>query len=103
MNYQKLHDSIIESAKNRVHIKGVHHKHHIIPLHEDPNSTETVSLTTKEHKIVHLLRYKINGSVGNLCAYYLLSGTCFNISSAAGKIEGKLTFRRLGSCVNLNI
>lgn len=92
MNYKRIHDSIIDRARHRSHIKGVHQRHHIIPLHEDNTSTETVSLTLKEHRLVHLLRYKFNSSVGNLHAYYLMSG--IPSQSSAGKIGGNKTKER---------
>jgi hypothetical protein len=94
MQYQKIHDALIERAKTRVlYDSKIHHKHHVIPVHEDSTSTETVILTHKEHRIVHFLRWKIARIPGNLLAYILLKGcvTHPNIASMAGRIGGKIT------------
>ena len=99
MNYARLHDAIILRARYRTYDSSIHHNHHIIPLHEDPSSAEVVPLTIKEHKIVHLLRYKMNGSSGNLVAYRLMKGKILKflpeefleISSNAGKLGGSVT------------
>jgi hypothetical protein len=94
MNYKKIHDSIIERAlrENRVYNSKIHHKHHIIPLHEDKSSKELVVLTHKEHRIVHLLRSKFCSKEKNYIAYKLLSNDQdVSISSLAGKIGGKIS------------
>lgn len=93
MDYQKLHDSIIVRARFRQYNSSLHHNHHIIPLHEDSNSIEVVPLTFKEHYVVHHLRWKFVGTIGNLYAYYLLKfGSPTPImASAAGKIGGAKT------------
>ena len=69
MNYQKIHDQLIDRARPRVYDRKIHHNHHIIPMHEDCFSTETVPLTYKEHMVIHHLRWKIAGTVGNKLAY----------------------------------
>lgn len=94
MNYSKIHDALIERARCRIYDSKIHHNHHIIPIHEDKNSTEVVPLTIKEHALVHLLRFKIWGGVGNLKAYLFLRGLpedMWIINSEAGKIGGKKT------------
>lgn len=72
MNYKLIHENIISRALNR-DIEEYTESHHIIPKCEGgcPNGP-TVKLTPKEHRIVHLLRYKFTGVVGNLYAYYML-------------------------------
>jgi hypothetical protein len=64
MNYQKIHDSIIEKAKkeNRSKIQGVYERHHIIMTSVGGLDTEenTVLLTLKEHFIVHYILWKMN-------------------------------------------
>ena len=93
MNYKTIHDKIIDRARDRKYVSGTHHKHHIIPLCEDSLSTETVPLTFKEHYIVHLLRFKMGCSVGNLRAYEGLRNIpihIWNLCSEAGKVGGKL-------------
>lgn len=60
MNYQKIHDQIIERAKNRL-LEEKTHKHHIIPkcLNGSNDKENIVKLTPREHFIVHLLLTKI--------------------------------------------
>ena len=72
MNYNKIHDAIIDRARERVSDSSLYHNHHIIPLHEDKNSTKTVPLTIKEHYVAHHLRWKMVGTPGNLYAYRLI-------------------------------
>ena len=96
MNYNLLHDSIINRARIREYDSNVHHKHHIIPRHEDPLSEETVPLTIKEHYIIHLLRWKITGTLGNKLAYSFMRGigtiqTQKEMASLGGKKGGKIT------------
>jgi hypothetical protein len=71
MNYQKIHDIIIERAKVRSLPKEIYiEKHHIIPKCEGGKANgELVSLTLKEHRLIHLLRYKITGVFGNINAF----------------------------------
>jgi len=68
MNYKLIHDKIICRAKNRK-IDFYTEKHHIIPKCEggDVNG-ECVKLTIKEHRLIHLLRYKFTGILENLYA-----------------------------------
>ena len=77
MNYQRLHDSIIERARNRTLDEGVYYeRHHILPKCEGgEQSGPTVSLTQKEHALVHFLRWKMTSVMGNLAAYNLLGNT----------------------------
>lgn len=96
MNYKRIHDFLIERAKNRVHNSTIYQLHHVIPKHEDRFSTEVVSLTFKEHYIVHLLRWKFTQSKGNKFAYLLMKGIrCLDLqrefASLGGKKGGKKT------------
>lgn len=99
MNYSSIHDSIISRASNRIYDSSIHQNHHIIPICEDQNSTKVVPLTHKEHRIVHLLRYRMGKHIGNKKAYYFMKGKSsvittedfLKISSAAGKKGGKST------------
>lgn len=91
MNYQKIHDSLIERARHRVYDSSIHHNHHIIPLHEDENSTETVPLIIKEHALIHRLRWKLGFGTRNQFAYILLKECTNSRASAAGMIGGKIT------------
>jgi hypothetical protein len=71
MNYQRIHDNIINRAKTRTLPKKTYaEKHHIIPKCEGGSEKgETVKLTLKEHRLIHLLRYKITGVFGNIAAH----------------------------------
>ena len=77
MNYQKLHDSIIERASTRTLEEGVYYeRHHVLPRCEGgADDGELVSLTTKEHALIHFLRWKMTSVMGNLAAYNLLGNT----------------------------
>lgn len=74
MNYEKIHNSIIEKARNRVTQESLYYEsHHIIPMCEGGAlDGETVKLTLREHMIIHKLRYFITGVAGNLYAYNLM-------------------------------
>lgn len=91
MNYTAIHDSIIDRARPRQYDKSIHHLHHIIPVHENLESEEVVPLTLKEHWVVHRLRFKMIGTIGNYLAWCMLKGHSREICSAAGKIGGKIT------------
>jgi hypothetical protein len=56
MDYKRIHDLIIERAKNR-HLEGYSEKHHILPacLGGTNDKSNLVKLTAKEHFIVHKL------------------------------------------------
>lgn len=89
MNYKKIHDALIERARKRVYDRKIHHKHHIIPTHEDLNSTETVPLTFKEHKLIHYLRWRITGTIGNKLAYLRFKGMKEEFYKEKAKEGGK--------------
>jgi len=56
MNYQEIYNSIVTRAKNR-NLVGYSEKHHVIPrcLGGTNDKSNIVSLTGKEHYLVHLL------------------------------------------------
>jgi len=60
MNYQRIHDKIIERAQNRL-FEGYTEKHHIVPkCMRGTNSKENlVRLTAREHFVVHQLLVKM--------------------------------------------
>ena len=92
MNYMQIHNRIIDRARSRVYDSSLYQNHHITPLHEDPTSTDVVPLTFKEHKLVHLLRYKMGKGDGNRFAYYFMKGAMHvETASAAGKRGGRTT------------
>lgn len=56
MNYQKIHDRIIERAKSRK-LEGYKERHHIVPrcIGGTDDSENLVDLTAREHFIIHKL------------------------------------------------
>ena len=60
MDYKKIHDKIIDRAKNRV-LEGYVEKHHIIPKcmngTNEPNNL--VKLTAREHFLIHWLLHEM--------------------------------------------
>lgn len=76
MNYQRIHDTIIDRARGRTPEDGVYYEwHHVHPKceggHEDG---ETVPLTLREHILVHRLWHKRTGHKGHLGAIGLMTG-----------------------------
>ena len=74
MNYQSLHDRIVDRARGRVLQEGVYYEwHHVHPKCEGgAEDGERVPLLLKEHALIHILRYKITSNKGHLGAYNLL-------------------------------
>ncbi len=60
MNYRRIHDSIIERARNR-DIEGYSENHHIIPrcLGGSDDRENLIKLTASEHYIIHLLLHRM--------------------------------------------
>lgn len=60
MNYEKIHNQIIERAKNRI-LSGYGEVHHIIPkcMGGGNSKDNLVKLTAKEHFIIHKLLVEI--------------------------------------------
>jgi hypothetical protein len=67
MNYQKIHDAIIERAKTR-QLEGYKERHHIIPrcMGGTNNHENLVELTAREHYIVHKLLCAIHPHIDKL-------------------------------------
>jgi len=61
MNYQKIHDNIIERAQNRPIPESYTEKHHIIPrcVNGSDEELNLVRLTPEEHFVIHQLLVKI--------------------------------------------
>lgn len=78
MNILHIYEYLIERGRNRIKQKGDYlHKHRILPgylggLYTPDNITY---LTPKEHKIVHLLRYKLYKHDSDIFAYIRLKGS----------------------------
>lgn len=60
MDYKKIHDSIIDRAKNR-NLEGYVERHHIIPKCMNGNNEQNnlVDLTAREHFLIHWLLHEI--------------------------------------------
>ena len=76
MNYQKVYNQIIESAKsrglNKKLLEGYFEKHHIIPrcLKGSNEKCNLVLLTAREHYLCHWLLWKSNKENGSLFLAY---------------------------------
>lgn len=95
MKYQVWHDVIIHRARNRDLQEGLYYEwHHVVPKCEggDPDG-EQVPLTHKEHRVVHLLRYKITGNTKHLFAYNMMlkgeEGRRENARNAARQVKNR--------------
>jgi hypothetical protein len=90
MNYQRIHDAIIDRARNRT-LTGYVEKHHVIPRCIDASSKETVKLTAREHFIVHKLLCEIYPDEPKLVyAYWMMSR---NISNSKYQREYRVSNR----------
>ena len=86
MNYQLIHDSIIDRAKTRVLPKETYtERHHIIPrcMGGSDNKSNLVDLTAKEHFIIHKLLVEIYPDVRGLWSAY------FMMMNAKTKSQGR--------------
>lgn len=75
MNYQRIHDFIIERAKNRPKPNCYCEKHHIIPkCMGGTNDKENLAiLTIKEHYLIHYLLTKIyKNDIKIACAFWIM-------------------------------
>jgi hypothetical protein len=61
MDYQKIHDSIIDRAQGRI-VEGYIERHHILPkcMGGGDEPENLVELTAREHFVVHQLLVKLN-------------------------------------------
>lgn len=62
MNYKKIHNKLIETAKNRILPADTYiERHHIVPRCMGGQDTEDnlVKLTAKEHYLVHWMLVRI--------------------------------------------
>lgn len=76
MNYQKIHDRIIDSAKNRKVDSKIHYDlHHIIPrsMGGTDDSENLILLTDKEHFVIHTLLWKIYRNRSMTAALWIMS------------------------------
>ena len=78
MNYSKIYDDLIQSAKLRPNIpllNGYLEKHHIVPrsMGGSNNKDNIVCLTAREHFIAHGLLWRIHKNKKMACAFILMS------------------------------
>ena len=68
MNYERIYESLIEKAKNRVPPEGYIERHHIIPrcLGGEDAEDNLVALTPEEHYLAHQMLVKIHPDEGSL-------------------------------------
>lgn len=91
MNYNKIYDKIISSAKNRGIIFEYTELHHIIPKCMGGNDLDDnlVRLTAKEHFLAHRLLYKIYKSSK-------LAHAWFNMVRVSGNQKRVFTAKQYG-------
>jgi len=80
MNYQRIHDAIIDRARNRT-LQGYRERHHVIPrcLSGTDKSANLVELTAREHFVVHKLLVEIYPNEPKLVyAYWMMSRNISN-------------------------
>jgi len=84
MDYKKIHDSLIERARDRV-IEGYTEKHHIVPrcMGGSNEANNLIRLTPEEHFLVHQLlvkiypkNHKLAFAVDMMCAGNITHGGC---------------------------
>ena len=61
MNYAKVYSDLIERARKRVLVVGYFEKHHVVPrsIGGEDTKDNIVCLTVKEHKVCHVLLYRL--------------------------------------------
>ena len=77
MDYKKIHDLIIQKAKNRKSVKDYYEIHHIIPrcMGGSNKKDNLVNLTAKEHFLVHkLLTFIYPNNTSLVYAYWAMCG-----------------------------
>jgi hypothetical protein len=75
MNYQRIYNELIESAKRRKSVEGYKEIHHIIPRSEGgtDESDNLVELTGREHFIAHKLLWMDNPTFSRCAAFMMMS------------------------------
>lgn len=92
MNYQRIHDAIIDRARNRI-LQGYREQHHVIPrcLGGTDDKSNLVKLTAREHFIVHKLLVEIYPDETKLVyAYWMMAR---NVSNSRYKREYRVSNR----------
>lgn len=78
MNYQKIHDAIIDRARSCQRDPDEYYEHHhIIPsaLDGPDDDWNRAYLTAREHFLVHWLLYKLNPCSENAFAWHMMSNS----------------------------
>ena len=97
MNYQRIHDAIIDRARNRT-LHGYREKHHVIPrcLGGTNQNTNLVNLTAREHFIIHKLLceiYPIN--IGLIKSYWMMANKISNETQQRDYIVSSREYHQL--------
>ena len=80
MNYQRIHDAIIDRARNRK-LQGYYERHHVIPrcLGGTNEKHNLVELTAREHFLIHKLLCEMYPDQSKLVyAYWMMSRNVSN-------------------------
>ena len=79
MNYQRIHDAIIDRARNRK-LQGYYEQHHVIPrcLGGNNEKTNLVKLTAREHFIIHRLLCELHPTNDKLFFAYRMMAVMKN-------------------------
>ncbi len=74
MDYQRIYESIISSARGRV-LTSYTERHHIVPKSMGGRDAETniVRLTAREHYMAHWLLYKIHNTRSMSAAWHMMT------------------------------
>lgn len=94
MNYEKIYNKLILTAKNRINSSSMYlEEHHIIPksLGGQDNRNNLVSLTAREHYIAHMLLLKVAEQHNDIQEYkkMLYAFNCMKW----GRVNGKRSFK----------
>jgi hypothetical protein len=99
MDYKRIHDLIIERAKNRV-LEGYSESHHIVPkcLGGTNHKENLIRLTAREHFIIHKLLCLIHPNENKLhWAAFMMAGCFGNSTQDRGYRIGSREYQRLKS------
>ena len=101
--YKVWHDNIIAKAKNRI-LEGYKEIHHIIPRCVGGNNSKDnlVSLTAKEHFIIHMLLCKFTTGVAKQKMYFAFNAMCsYKSPNKTHKVTSRIAQKLRLEFVNL--
>ena len=101
MDYQRIHNAIIERAKHRTinelinsSVDGYYETHHIIPRSEGGKNTpdNLVNLTAREHFLIHWLLHRIAPSIkSRSIAFWVMARKTTNVLHKRGySVSGRI-------------